>query len=186
MLSMLTALWLPILVATIVVYLAEMIVNMILPYHRKDFRAIPDEDGIRDVVRSRGLARGQYYFPYADSAETMKSPEWLAKMKEGPVGLLLIAGNSASMTPMLIRQFVLDLFIVFVVAYLASAALAPGAEYLEVFQITGTAALLAYASSHFVYGIWYNFQWRLIWTRAAEGLVYALLVAGVFGWLWPT
>ena len=185
MLSTLSMLWLPILVSTVVVYIAEMVANMILPFHKKDFAGVPDEDGFREAIRSRGLGQGQYFFPFVDSPEAMKSQEWKDKMTEGPVGKLLIAKNSSSMTGMLIWQLVLDLGIAVVVAYLASAALAPGAEYLEVFQIVGTAALLAYAASHFVYGIWYHFRWRLIWLRAAEGLVYACLVAGIFGWLWP-
>ena len=185
MLSTFVLLWLPILVAVFLVYIAEMIVNMVLPFHRQDFRAVSDEDGLRETVRAQKLAQGQYFFPYAESPEAMKSPDWLEKMEQGPVGLLFIAKNSSSMTPSLIRQFILDLVIIVIVGYLASAALAPGAEYLEVFQIVGTAALLGYAMSHFVYGIWYNFSWRMIWLRAIEGVVYALLVAGVFGWLWP-
>ena len=99
MLSTFVLLWLPILVAVFLVYIAEMIVNMVLPFHRQDFRAVSDEDGLRETVRAQKLAQGQYFFPYAESPEAMKSPDWREKMEQGPVGLLFIAKNSSSMTP---------------------------------------------------------------------------------------
>ena len=185
MLSELAGLWLPILVSTVVVFVAETFTMFFLPFHKKDCSALPDEDAFCDTVRELGLERGQYMFPFAHSPEIMKSPEWQKKIEQGPVGILNIIQNSSSMTPTLIRQIVLDLGIVVVLAYLAAVALEPGAEYLNVFQIVGTAALLAYTVSHFVYGIWLNFRSRVICHRVIEGIVNALLVAGIFGWLWP-
>lgn len=53
------------------------------------------------------------------------------------------------------------------------------------FRVTGTAALLAHCGALFPRSIWFGFSWRMTWMETVDGLVYALLTAGVFGWLWP-
>jgi hypothetical protein len=39
----LTALWLPILVSAVIVFLASFIMHMMLAYHKSDYRKLPDE-----------------------------------------------------------------------------------------------------------------------------------------------
>ena len=185
MLDMLIPLSLPILLSTIIVYIATFVVNMLLPFHKNDFAPVPDEDAFCEEMRSRGMMPGQFYFPYASSQKDMQSAEWKDKVRRGPVGIILLRPNVLSMKSQLVGQFLFDLGIVLVTAYLASAVLESGEAYLKVFQVVGTAAFLGHAASHFTYGIWFGFKWRVTLLRAFEGLVYALLIAGVFGWLWP-
>jgi hypothetical protein len=71
------------------------------------------------------------------------------------------------------------------VAYLSSRTLAPGVPYLTVFRVAGTAALLGYAGALFWAPIWMGKPWATAWKEALDGLVYGLLTAGTFGWLWP-
>ncbi len=70
-------------------------------------------------------------------------------------------------------------------AYLAARTLSPGAEYLEVFRVAGTIAFLDYAAALAKDAIWME---RGAWSAAiksmADGMVYAFLTAGVFGWSW--
>ena len=40
-----TSLWLPVLVSAVIVFVASSILHMVLPFHRKDYRAVPSEDG---------------------------------------------------------------------------------------------------------------------------------------------
>ncbi len=181
----LLSLWLPILLATVIVYIAAFIMNMVLPFHKGDFLEIADEDGFMEAMRSRGLKRGQYFFPFANSAEVTRSPEWKERINRGPVGFLFIVPKGTTMKPQLIAQFIFMLIVTIIAGYVGMASLGPGVEYLKVFQITGTAAFLGHSGSHFTNSIWYGASWRVSWLRAAEGLVYGLLTAGVFGWLWP-
>ena len=51
--------------------------------------------------------------------------------------------------------------------------------------LTGAAAFLAYASTHATDPIWKGAGWDTMVKHTFDGLVYALLTAGVFGWLWP-
>lgn len=181
----LTALWLPILVSAIVVFLAGHVLNMLSPHHRNDFFAVGDEDGLRSFIHEQDLAEGQYYFPYAATPKAMRDPAWLQKLKDGPVGFLIIGPAGNRLAAQLAQQFVYVVVISIFVAYLASATLPAGVEYLKVFQVTGCAAFLGYAGATVPYAIWFRFTWSHTLKIIFDGFVYALLAAGVFGWLWP-
>jgi len=69
--------------------------------------------------------------------------------------------------------------------YVAGAALPAGADYLAVFRFAGTTAFIAYTMGFYPQSIWYKRPWSLQLKNTVDGLIYALLAAGVFGWLWP-
>ncbi len=71
------------------------------------------------------------------------------------------------------------------VAYIGAVTLDPGTEYLKVFQVIGTAAILAYAAAHVPRSIWFQRPWANTFKEVFDGVLYGLLTAGVFGWLWP-
>ena len=54
-----------------------------------------------------------------------------------------------------------------------------------VFRVAGTAAFMAYGLGNLSNGIWKGQPWGMTLKEAADGLVYGLLTAGTFGWLWP-
>ena len=89
------------------------------------------------------------------------------------------------MSRQLVMHFLYVLAISILVGHLGSAALPMGTQYLKVFQVTGTAALLGYSGSLALQSIWYGFSWSFTAKAIIDGFVYALLTAGVFGWLWP-
>ena len=181
----LISLWLPILIASVLVYTLATILYMVLPIHSNDFAKLQDEDAVIDALRGQDVRRGQYMFPGAQSKEEWSSPEWIEKAKRGPVGLVFIMRPGISMSRQLIFQGLFILAISIMAGYMASASLPHGAEYLKVFQIAGTATFLGHAAGHFPNAIWHGFGWKLTWIRVFEGLLYALLTAGIFGWLWP-
>ena len=181
----LAALWLPIVLAAVIVFVASSIMHMVLPYHRSDYSQLPDEDKIRAVLRSANLKPGLYVFPFC-LPKDMKSPAMAEKYKEGPVGMLTIMPSGPPAMPkFLVQWFVFCLVIGFFVAYLTGRTLPAGANYLEVFRVAGTAAFLAYGLAHLSNGIWKGQRWSTTIKEVIDGLVYGLLTAGTFGWLWP-
>jgi hypothetical protein len=54
-----------------------------------------------------------------------------------------------------------------------------------VFRVVGTAAFLAYGFGTMSNAIWKGQTWSFTIKEVVDGLVYALLTAGTFGWLWP-
>jgi hypothetical protein len=181
----LTALWLPILVSAIIVYIASSIMHTLLPYHQSDYRKLPDEDTVLAALRSVGVARGLYHFPHCTHKE-MKTLAIQEKFKQGPVGFLTIfPSGPVSMPKFLVQWFVYCLLIAFFVAYLSAHTVAQGAQYLAVFRVVGTAAFLGYGLGTFSNAIWKGQTWSMTLKEGFDGLVYALLTAGTFGWLWP-
>jgi hypothetical protein len=70
-------------------------------------------------------------------------------------------------------------------AYVAGRALPAGADYLAAFRFAGVTAFVAHALGSWSESIWYKRPWSVTLKNSFDGLVYALLTGGVFGWLWP-
>ena len=180
------ALWLPILLAAIAVWAASAIIWMVMPHHKSDFAKLPDEDAARQALTPQELVAGQYSIPYAVSAKDLQDPETLRKFEEGPVGFLTVLPSGApTMGSKIVLSVVFYFAITIVVAYLASRTLDAGADYLAVFRVTGTVAWLAYGAATVPDAIWFGRPWSGIAKGLLDALVFGLLTAGFFGWLWP-
>ena len=70
-------------------------------------------------------------------------------------------------------------------AYIAGRAVASGSGYLTVFRFVGSKAFMGYSLGLLQNSIWYRRNWGTTLTSVFNGLVYAVLTAGTFGWLWP-
>jgi hypothetical protein len=182
----LSMLWLPILVATVLVFVASNIVWMALPHHKSDTRKFPDEGPAMEALGKQGLTPGVYRFPAADTMAQMKEPAFVAKLEKGPVGLLTILPSGPfNMGKQLTSWTAYIVVISIFVAYVASRTLAPGTPYLAVFRLVGTVAILAYSGAQAPSAIWWGKPWVNAWKEIADGVLYGLLTAGAFGWLWP-
>ncbi len=181
----LPALWLAILLSAVIVFIASSIMHMLLPYHRSDYRPLPEEDKVTAVLRAVGVSRGLYIFPFC-THQNMKSPEVAEKFKQGPVGMMTVRDSGPPvMGKFLGLWFGFCLVIEFVVAYLTGRTVAPGTHYLAVFRVAATAAFLGYGLGNLSNGIWKGQPWSMTIKEVVDGLVYGLLTGGVFGWLWP-
>ena len=181
----LAALWLPILLSAVIVFIASSIMHMVLPYHKSDYRQLPDEDKILAFLRPAGLQRGIYVFPFS-THRNMKSPEIQEKYKQGPVGILTVFPSGPPVMPKFLGLwFTYCLVIGIVVAYLSWHTVTPGAPYRHVFRAAGTAAFLAYGMGNLSNGIWKGQPWSNVIKEAADGLIYSLLTAATFACLWP-
>jgi hypothetical protein len=181
----LTALWLPIVLSAVIIFVASSLMHMLLKYHQSDYSALPDEDKVLAALRSANLKRGLYIFPFCTHKD-MKSPALIEKYKQGPVGFLNIMPNGQPAMPKFLAQwFGYCLVIGFFVAYLTAHTVPAGANYLVVYRVAGTAAFLAYGLGHLSNGIWKGQRWGSVIKEVIDGLIYGLLTAGTFGWLWP-
>jgi hypothetical protein len=180
----LTALWLPILLSAVFVFIVSSIIHMVLPIHRSDFKKLPGEDKIRDAVR--GTPPGQYMFPAGESMKDMQTPAMLEKLKVGPVGVMMVRPNGMwSMGPALFKWFVFTLIVGLFCAYLTSIGNGPGAASKTVFQITGAVAFLGYVFSHVHEWTWKGLDTGIMIKFMIDGVIYTLITAGTFVWLWP-
>jgi hypothetical protein len=181
-----TALWLPILLSAVIVFVASSIMHMALPYHKSDYRKLPEEDKALDALRTAGVTPGRvYFFPYTTHKE-MKSPEVVERFKRGSVGLLTVLPSRApAMGKHLVQWFIYSVAIGVFVAYLTGRTRGPGTQYVEVFRVAGTTGFLGYAGAQIQDSIWKGQTWGVTFKHVFDGLICGLLTAGTFGWLWP-
>jgi hypothetical protein len=182
----LTALWLPILLSAVIVFVASSIIHMVLPWHKGDFAKMPNEDKVMEALRPLAIPPGDYMMPCPGSMQDMKSPEFMDKMKKGPVMMATVMPSGpTSMGRNLGLWFVYNIVISVFAAYIASRALPVGAHYLEVFRFAGATAFIGYSAALWPMSIWYRRAWSITIKSTIDGLIYGMLTAGTFGWLWP-
>jgi hypothetical protein len=182
----LTALWLPILVSAVLVFVASSIIHMATPWHNSDYPRLPNEAAVLDALRPLGIPPGTYMAPRGEGKE-MQSAEFQEKLRRGPVVMLTVLPNgSFNMGPKLAAWFGYSVVVGLLAAYLASRVLAPGAAYLEAFRFAGTTAFVGYSVALWQFSIWYNRPWSITIKSTIDGLLYGLLTGGTFGWLWPS
>ncbi|MCP4897023.1 MAG: hypothetical protein GY906_08615 [bacterium] len=182
----LTALWLPILLSAVAVFIVSSVLHMVLSYHKNDYVKLPKEAEVLDGLRNAGVVPGAYYFPCPDDHKEMGSPEMLERYTTGPVGIMTVLPNRPPMMPKhLAMWFVHSLVVSFFLAYVASRTLAAGSDYLAVFRVVGAVGFLAYSAAHASDSIWKGQAWSTTTKHIVDGLAYALVTAGAFAWLWP-
>jgi hypothetical protein len=159
---------------------------MALTIHKGDYQKMRDEDAILQAMRASAIEPGMYMFPCAGSRKAMGSPEMIEKLNRGPVGwLTVVSPGGFNLGKSLAGWFVYCLIVGVLVAYVGWHGLGPGAGYLAVFRITGTAAVLGYAVGHLQDSIWKGASWGTTAKFVFDGAVYGFVTGGTFGWLWP-
>jgi hypothetical protein len=168
------------------VFVASSFIHMVVKWHASDYNALSNEDEVRAAISKGSSAPGQYVLPHCSDHKDMGKPEMQAKYEAGPVAFLVITPNGPpAMGAALGKWFAFTVLVAFMAAYLASRTLAPGTHYLQVFRVVGAVSFLTYGFGSISNSIWMGRPWSTTIKDLADALIYALLSAGVFGWLWP-
>lgn len=182
----LASLWLPILLSAVFVFITSSILHMVIQMHSKDYSGIPDEEGFRDALRTQNISPGMYTFPHCSSMKEMASDEFMKKMDRGPNGFMtVIPDGPVAMGRNLALWFAFSILVSVFVAYLSSMAVETGASFKEVFRIACTVALLGYAIPKIDDSIWKAADWSVTFRFFFDGVLYSLVTAATFAWLWP-
>ena len=182
----LTQLWLPIVVSGVVVFLLSALAWTAMPHHKKDWTGLPNEDVVQQAMRQNPPAPGQYSLPWARDPGMLKDPAMKERMDKGPRAYITIVPNGMPPRgPMMVRSLIYNIVVSLLVAYVTWHALGAGADYLAVFRIAGATAFMSYVLASVPDSIWFGRPWRNFGMQLADGLVFGLFTAGVFGWLWP-
>lgn len=180
------SLWLPIVVSAVAVFFGSSIINAALPWHKNDFEKVPDEDAFMNAVRPMGIARGEYLVPKACDRKEMQSPEFAAKMKQGPVMIMTVMpGGPPSIGQSLWQWALYCIFVSSMAACLACMILPRGADGYDVFHYTAFVAFLSYVVALWQSSIWYWRPWKTTLKSTLDGVIYALITGGIFMLLWP-
>lgn len=178
-------LWLPILISAICVFFASSIIWMILPYHKKDIQFLPNEGELTSKVTEMNIKPGLYMFPNCQDAKDMKSDEFKAKWNAGPWGTITIQGQQPNFAINLLKTFVAYLVITIFVAYITAASTGQSADYLAVFQVAGAAGVLGHCMGGLAGDFFLGKPTRFIFTSFIDGVIFALITAGILASMWP-
>ena len=181
----LASLWLPILVAAAGVFIASSIIHMATPWHHNDFGAVPDQTRMLEALRTFNLQPGDYVVPRPASQKEGASPEFAELAKRGPMVMMAVLPGQVVIAKNLVLWFVYCAVVATCAAYIAGAALPAGAAAKKVFQFAGATAFFGFALALWQQTIWYSRSVVTTLKSTIDGLVYALVTAGVFAWLWP-
>jgi hypothetical protein len=183
-----TALWLPILVSTVAVFIASSIIHMGPFWHKTDFPRYPNEDRVLDALRPLGIPVGEYMMPRPASAAEMRSESFKEKLKRGPAVLITVFPPwTGSMTKSLSQWFVYVLVVNLLAGYVAGAALPLGtATGTAICRFVGTVAFIGYTVALWQMAIWYRRSVSITLKSTLDGLVYSAVACGIFMWLWPS
>jgi hypothetical protein len=182
----LTALWLPILVSAVGVFVASSLIHMVSAWHRSDYVAPPDQDRVLDAMRPLALPPGDYFLPRPTTREEMRSPAFDEKLKRGPVVIMTIAPNAPfSMGQMMGLWFVYLVVVAAFAGFSAGYLLPPGSNPAKIRVLSGVTAFAGYALALWQMSIWYKRSWGTTFRATVDGVLFAAITAFAFGWLWP-
>ncbi|SRR6266567_2980972 len=182
----LETLWLPILLSSVIVFVVSSIIHTVLPWHKNDYLKVPNEDKTMEVLRPLAIPPGDYMIPRPSGHEEMRSPEFAEKIKKGPVMVVTVMPNGPfPMTRNLVLWFLYCAVVGIFAAYVAGRELPAGAPALRVVQFVGVVAFIGYSVALWQMSIWYQRAWGTTIKATVDGLIYSLLTAATFAWLWP-
>ncbi len=124
------ALWLPIVLSSVLVFVASAIIHMASPWHKSDCPKLANEDQVMDALRPLLTAPGDYMVPRPSDMAEMKSAEFRAKAERGPRVIMTVMPNGPiGMSREFTLRGVYLLVVNVLVAYVAAHALLPGAPF---------------------------------------------------------
>jgi hypothetical protein len=184
MMSELVGLWLPILASSVAVFFASFLAWVVIGHHTPDWNELPEEGETIDQLRSSGVKPGLYMFPMVRTKEAMANEVKQQRQNSGQWGTINVWSHQVSMPHNLLYSFLFYFVTSVFVAYLGTLALEPGADFSSVFQVTGTAGILAYAFGGVPNAIWFGTHCRPLLMDLIDGICFGLITGAIFAALW--
>jgi len=180
------SLWIPVVVSAIAVFVVSSVLHMALTYHKADYKALPNEEPVREALGKGSLPPGLYQLPYCPSAKQMQEPAHKAKYDQGPVAMITVLPNGMPGLPKYLGQWFAYCFLLsFTAAYVARHTLSYSTGGLLVMQITGAVAFVGYGFTNLIDSIWKGQPWSNTTRSLIDGVIYAVTTGATFCWLWP-
>ncbi|MBI5770521.1 MAG: hypothetical protein HZA93_22280 [Verrucomicrobia bacterium] len=183
----LLALWLPILLSAVVVFIISSLIHMVIKWHAGDYGSFANEEAVRAAIRAGDPAPGRYVLPHCADMKDMGSEAMLQKYREGPVGHVTIGPTGAPVLGKFLGQwFVWSLIVAAVAAYLAGRvhgldhSHARGAA-----KLVGAVTFIAHGFGTVTESIWMMRPWSASAKYLLDAALYGLGSGLVFLWLWP-
>ncbi len=183
----LLALWLPILLSAVVVFVISTLVHMVLKWHASDYTGLANEDAVRDAIRAGNPAPGLYVVPHCKEMKDMGSEAMKKKYQEGPVVHFTLRPNGTpNMGKYLGLWFLWSLAIAVVAAFVASGIYGSSHNHARgAAKLVGALTFIAHGFGTVTESIWMGRPWSSSAKNLLDAALYALGSGLVFFYLWP-
>src|SRR5689334_10193722 len=106
-----TSLVLPILAAAVAVFILSSVVQAVMPWHKKDFDNVPDDDAVINAIRQLNIPPGDYCVPSPRLPDGTRNPDFVEKWAAGPSLTMTVIPPSSSMARYLGQWFAFTLLV---------------------------------------------------------------------------
>lgn len=155
------------------------------PWHKSDYPAVPNESALADAVRPLAIPPGNYVVPRPAGMADMKTPEFQEKVNRGPNMILTVIPNGPRPMTNFFVGWIVYLLVVTSVAAFAAWSVLPPTPVQGVKKTVGFVYFVSFALGLWPESIWYHRKWSTTVKLTFDALIYAVITAFIFGWLWP-
>ena len=182
----LPALWLPILVSAVGVFIASSLIHMVFKWHNSEYRPVANEDAVADALRAGNPTPGMYHIPHCTDMKDLQKEEMKAKFRRGPIALItVVKSGEPTMGKQLLGWFILNIVVSAFGALLAVQSFGLGASPHAAGHLAGMLAFLTYGGGSVQQSVWMGKPWSSTAKDLLDALIYGTVVALTFIWLWP-
>lgn len=180
-------LWLTILIAGLLCWVASALIHMLIKYHNGDYKGLENEEAVSAALAEKYPTPALYTLPYCSDMKAMGEEHMQKKFKAGPVAMITIMPNGMPpMGKLLAQQILFFIFGSLLIGYLATLSIVVNAEFMTVFRQVFVAAFLTYGWAQIPYSIWMGQPWSNCMRYLIDALIYAAVTATTFALLWPS
>lgn len=179
-------LWLPILTTAVLIFIASSLIHMVFRWHNADYKKLANEDDVRAAIRAGSPPPGQYVLPHCADMKDMQGDAMQKKYVEGPIAFMTVRKNGPpTMGTALSLWFLYCVIVAAIAGGIALHVSGLNANANRAGYLVGAVSFLTYVGGSVQLGIWMGKPWAGVAKDALDGLIYALISALVFAWLWP-
>ncbi len=182
----LPALWLPILVSAVAVFIASSLVHMVFKWHNSDYRALPNEDDAAAVLRAGNLSPGMYHMPHCVDMKDLQREDVKARFRAGPIALITVLPNGEpKMGTSLRNWFILNVVVSVIAGAITVQSLGLEVDHGRAGHLAGLIAFLTYGGACVQQSVWMGKPWLSTFKDLLDAFIYGTVVALSFMFLWP-
>jgi hypothetical protein len=180
-----TSLLFPILVAAVAVFVLSLIIQTAMPWHKRDFGNVPDDDAVLDAIRQFNIPPGDYLVPSPRLPDGRRNPDFVAKWATGPSVMMTVIPPSANMGRYMAQWFGFTALVALIAGWVTGTIVGRGRSDHAVFHYGAIVTFLSYSLGAWPLSIWYHRKWSTALKSAFDAILYGVTTGLVFAWMWP-